>query len=84
MLFRSNTSIFILGASIFFQNVFGAEAFTSAISIVTTAVLTTNFVIEFSVSLVLSPALVYVIRILVKNSNLAFNKDFVYFIETEE
>ena len=75
-----NTGLFILGASIFFTSIFGN--FVGVIN----AVITTNFLVEFLVSAVLSPALVTLVRVLTKQYNLGFGNDFSEFTldDTEE
>lgn len=75
-----NTGEFIIGASILFRSIFGAEdSFSDAFPKVVAAVLTTNFVIEFAISAVLSPAIVYVIKVITKTTDLGFSQDFSYF-----
>jgi len=75
-----NTGLFILGATIFFIGLFGD--FITIINIV----ITTNFLVEFLVSAVLSPALVTLVRVLTKQYNLGFGNDFSEFTldDTEE
>lgn len=74
-----NTGLFMFEGAIFFQAVFGVESFGEAIPVIIGAVLTTNFIIEFSLSVVLSPVIVYAIKVLVKTTNLGFSKDFALF-----
>ena len=64
-----NTSIFILSAPLAFKELFGN--FVMVIS----AVLTTNFLIEFLVSTSLSPTISYIIKILTKETNMGFSRD---------
>ena len=64
-----NTSIFILSAPLVFKELFGN--FVMVIS----AVLTTNFLIEFLVSTSLSPTISYIIKILTKETNMGFSRD---------
>lgn len=73
-----NTGLFIIGATIFFSSVFGS--FTGVIN----AVITTNFLIEFAVSVVLSPALVTLVKILTNKYDLAFANDFSKFNDLDE
>lgn len=65
-----NTGLFIIGASIFFTEIYG-----SAMAVIK-AVIATNFFIEFAVSVVLSPALVYLIKALTYQNDLGFTSDF--------
>ncbi len=65
-----NTGIFILGAVLFYMDIFGD--FMTLV----TAVLTINFVIEFSVSVVLSPAVVTIIKVATNKYDLGFKNDF--------
>lgn len=73
-----NTGIFMIGAELFFLDVFGNFAG------IVGAVITANFALEFGIAVVLSPAVVTVIKVLIKNSNLGFNKDFVSFTKAIE
>lgn len=78
-----NTGLFIIGATIFFSSIYG-----NMINVIN-AVLTTNFLIEFLVSAILSPVLVYLIKALTYQNDLGFATDFSMFnfddeIETEE
>lgn len=65
-----NTAIFILGALVFYMDVFGD--FTTLV----TAVITVNFAIEFAVSVVLSPAVVTIIKVSTTKYDLGFSNDF--------
>ena len=65
-----NTGLFIVGATLFFSSIFGG--FTGIIN----AVITTNFLIEFLVSAILSPALVTLVKVVTKQYNLGFNDSF--------
>ena len=47
-------------------------------------VITTNFLIEFLVSSLLSPTLNTLVKVLSRRSNLGFNNDFVDFEEEKE
>jgi uncharacterized membrane protein len=75
-----NTTLFVIGAGIFFKSVFGD--FMGVIA----AVITTNFAIEVLVSALLSPALVTVIKILTNKYDLGFANDFSRFnnLDNEE
>ena len=73
-----NTGIFILGATLFFTDVYGS------FTIVINAVLTTNFLIEFLVSAIASPAIVTLIKVLTSQYNLGFANDFAEFTSIEE
>lgn len=84
-----NTSLFILGTAILFQGLsiidangnsvvlvpqaggFG-EAFTAAVGFV----VFTNFIIEFIVCVVLSPSIIYLVKILGLRFDLGFSKSF--------
>ena len=72
-----NTGLFIVGASIFFMDLFG-----NFITIID-AVITTNFLVEFLVSAILSPALVTLIKVLTRQYDLGFANDFSEFIEED-
>ena len=72
-----NTGLFILGASIFFMDLYGK--FITIID----AVITTNFLVEFLVSAILSPALVTLIKVLTRQYDLGFANDFSEFIEED-
>ena len=75
-----NTSLFIGGATLFFLNsVYGGSAMA-----IINGVFTTNFLIEFIVSAVLSPAIVTLIKVLVSQNNLGFTNDFDDFINDNE
>ncbi len=69
-----NTGLFIVGASVFFTSIYG-----NAMAVIK-AVIGTNFAIEFAVSVVLSPVLVYLIRVLIYQNDLGFTKDFDAFM----
>ena len=72
-----NTGLFIVGASIFFMDLFG-----NFITIID-AVITTNFLVEFLVSAILSPALVTLVKVLTRQYDLGFANDFSDFIEED-
>ncbi len=74
-----NTGLFIVGAVLWFSEPFGGT-FAGIVS----AVLTINFVIEFSVSVVLSPALVTLVSVLTRQYDLGFQKEFKNFIFDDE
>jgi len=75
-----NTGLFIAGATLFFLNsVYGGSAMA-----VINGVFTTNFLIEFIVSVVLSPAIVTLIKVLTMQNNLGFTTDFSEFISDNE
>lgn len=73
-----NTTLFIIGSLMFFMPVFGN--FVNIIN----AVITTNFLVEFIVSVLLSPALVTLVKILTAKYDLAFTNDFSNFNKLEE
>lgn len=71
-----NTSLFIGGAALFFlDSVYGGSTMA-----IITGVFTTNFLIEFIVSAILSPAIVTLIKVLVSKNDLGFTNDFDEFI----
>ena len=72
-----NTGLFIVGASIFFMDLFG-----NFITIID-AVITTNFLVEFLVSAILSPALVTLVKVLTRQYDLGFANDFSQFIDKD-
>ena len=92
-----NTGLFILGTAILFQGLtltlesgdvlvlvpstggFGA-AFSAAVGMVAL----TNFLIEFAISVVMSPALVYLTKILGTRFDLGFSKDFKEYAYLED
>ena len=71
-----NTGLFIIFAGIFFQSVYGASGAGNGIALVFSAVMTTNFLIEFLVVALLSPALIYLVKILTRNYDLGFSVKF--------
>jgi len=73
-----NTGLFIIGATLFFSSIYG-----NMINVIN-AVLTTNFLIEFLVSAILSPVLVYLIKALTYQNDLGFTTDFSTFNKPEE
>ena len=73
-----NTGLFILGATIFFNSLFGG--FMGIVN----AVLTTNFLIEFLASAIASPAIVTLIKVLTKQYNLGFANDFAEFTSSND
>ena len=75
-----NTGLFILGAVAFFNSLpyFADFAATWA------TVITVNFAIEFTISVIASPALVVLIKVLARNYNLGFAHNFDEFLEYEE
>lgn len=78
-----NTGLFIAGATLFFLN----SVYSGSAMAIINGVFTTNFLIEFIVSVVLSPAIVTLIKVLTMQNNLGFTTDFSEFIsdgETEE
>lgn len=79
-----NTTLFIFGASAFFGSVYGTESFGEGLGVVFAAVFGPNFAIEATISIVLSPAVVTVIKILTRNYNLGFANDFSSLIEEDE
>ena len=84
-----NTGLFILGTAVLFQGlgfkneagefvelVPSAGGFGKAFSAAVGFVVFTNFIVEFAVSVVLSPSIVYLFKILGEKYDLGFAKDF--------
>ena len=69
-----NTGIFLLGAALFFRDVYGAENFDSAFTLIGGMILV-NFLIEFAVNALLSPAVTQLVRILGRSYDLGFTLD---------
>jgi len=78
-----NTALFIVGASMFFQSVYGASSFGSAFPVIFLAVFGPNFAIEFVINCVLAPVAITVIKIVTRNYNLGFANDFTQFVDEE-
>ena len=80
-----NTGIFILGATFMFTNLYSESGnLGEAFSLVIAATFTTNFLIEFLVSAICSPALVYLVKVLAHQSNLGFQNKFDLYIEDKK
>lgn len=80
-----NTGIFILGATFMFTNLYSqsgnfGEAFSSAVAVISSA----NFLVEFLVSAILSPTLIYLVQVLAKHSNLAFSSSLTAILEEDK
>lgn len=80
-----NTGIFILGATFMFTNLYSqsgnfGEAFSSAVAVISSA----NFLVEFLVSAILSPTLIYLVQVLAKRSNLAFSSSLTAILEEDK
>lgn len=72
-----NTGIFIIGALFLFTGLYSDTSnLGEALGAIVAATLTINFVIEFIISAVASPALVYLTKVLAKQRNLGFQKEF--------
>lgn len=71
-----NTLAFVIGAPFGFKELFNNY------KVVISAVFTTNFLIEFLVSAILSPSLNHLVRVLTKETNMGFNKDLDMFNNT--
>ncbi|MGM9969946.1 MAG: ECF transporter S component [Anaeroplasma sp.] len=91
-----NTCLFIIGTAILFRGLSFTDSasivvelipstgdFGAAFSAAVGFVVFTNFIIEFSVSVVLSPSIVYLFRILGEKYDLGFAKDFKDFSNKE-
>lgn len=81
-----NTLIYILGVSLMFRgaNLDGSivsNDFGIAFSSIYSAVITLNFLVEFLVSAFASPSLVYLVKILARQSNLGFQNKFSLYVE---
>ena len=74
----TNTSLFIVGGVIFFS------VYYPSLEAAIAAVITTNFAIEFTISALLSPALVTLIKVLTRQYSLGFATDFSEFIEEDK
>ena len=69
-----NTGLFLVGAALFFKDIYGAENFGSAFMVIG-GLIGVNFLIEFAVNAALSPAVTQLVRILSRNYNLGFTLD---------
>ena len=64
-----NTGIFVLGASLFFRNLFGGGLF------VIIGIVGANFLVELGINAVLCPVIAIIIRTVVRNYNVGTNLD---------
>ena len=71
-----NTFIFVCGAALFFYSVWGLESMSGAFGTILVAVFGTNFVIEFVVNVVLTPAVITILKVVTRNNDLGFVNDF--------
>lgn len=70
-----NTGIFLLGATFLFTGLYSNSGnLGEALASVFGAVITLNFLVEFLVSAIISPALVYLTKVLAKQNDLGFQK----------
>lgn len=69
-----NTGLFLIGAALFFREIYGEANFGSAF-IVIGGLIGVNFAIEFAVNACLSPAVTQLVRILGRNYDLGFSLD---------
>lgn len=67
-----NSGIFFVGVCLFFLKLYESEG-TSAVSNLIKGILAINFVIEFAINAILSPTIVYLIKILDQRFNLNIN-----------
>ncbi|MBR6072387.1 MAG: ECF transporter S component [Acholeplasmatales bacterium] len=85
-----NTGIFIVGATIIFNGYSvvledGSVIYPFAsLGLTISAIITANFLIEFLVSAILSPALVTLVQVLTRQNDLGFQKEFQNFIFDDE
>ncbi len=79
-----NTFIFTCGASIFFYSIFGLDSSKGAFGVIFAAVFATNFLIEFIINVVLTPAVITILKVITKNYNLGFANDFSSLEKPEE
>ncbi len=80
-----NTGIFVIGCYLFFFETIKKWAGGGSIEATKYLFLTMlgiNFIIEFSLNSVISPALTYVVKIVSKNHNLGFAYDFSQIVES--
>jgi uncharacterized membrane protein len=67
-----NSGIFFLGCVLFFFPLFGNDT-TQVINTVIGIIITTNFLIEFSINLILSPTIIFLLKILDRKYNFELN-----------
>ncbi len=84
-----NTGIFILGISTLFvgadlNGLVISSNFAESFSVLYSLVITINFLIEFLVSAILSPALVYLTKVLAHQNNMGFQNDFMLLDNTSK
>ena len=85
-----NTGIFIVGATIIYNGYSvvledGSVIYPFAsLGLTISAIITANFLIEFLVSAILSPALVTLVQVLTRQNDLGFQKEFQNFIFDDE
>lgn len=68
-----NTGLFLIGVLLWFLPVYGSNTDESIKNLITTLFLI-NFAVEFAINAVLSPTIVYLVRLLDKRFNLEINK----------
>ena len=67
-----NTAIFIVGVILFFLPLYGEGK--EGVATLFSLVITVNFLIEFLISVILSPAIIYIIRVTGKSFGLIFEE----------
>ena len=76
-----NTLIFIIGASLFFYSVWELSSTDGAFYVIFLGIFGPNFAIEFTINVVLAPAVLTIIKIVTRSHNLGFANDFSNLIE---
>lgn len=71
-----NTLIFIIGAALFFYSVWELTSTDGAFYVIFLGVFGPNFAIEFTINVVLAPAVLTIIKIVTRSHNLGFANDF--------
>ena len=69
-----NTLLFFIGVLIFFLPLYGEDP-TNAVKVLLSTIITINFLIEFLMCAILSPTLVYLIKLLDKRFNLGIENN---------
>lgn len=82
-----NTLIYITGASLFFEEVYaqwGFDLTSGSFKVIFFSTVGINFAIEFAINVILSPALLTLIKVLTRNHDLGFANDFSLLQENYE
>ncbi|MDE6660753.1 MAG: energy-coupled thiamine transporter ThiT [Anaeroplasmataceae bacterium] len=74
-----NTSLFTLGAVLFFGDVYGGGGFSIVLATII-GIIWLNFIVEFAINSLLSPAVLRIVRIIARNYNIgiSFNAGAIY------